>query len=84
MPVLTNERHERFCQAIAVGMNQTPAYIAAGFGARPGRGAAQAAYKLRRKPDVAECIAELGRFRDMRRIMVHERIEREVMPRPWR
>jgi hypothetical protein len=27
MPILNNERHERFCQAIAAGMSQTQAYI---------------------------------------------------------
>ncbi len=31
MPVLTNERHERFCQGIAAGRSQTQAYIEAGF-----------------------------------------------------
>ena len=79
MPVLTNERHERFCQGIAAGMSQTQAYIAAGFSCAPGRGAAQAAHKLRRKPHIAERIAELGRIKDMSRIMMQERREREVI-----
>jgi hypothetical protein len=79
MPVLNNERHERFCQGIAAGMNQTQAYIGAGFGATLGRGAAQAAHKLRQKQQIAARIAELGRIRDMSRIVLQERIEREVI-----
>ena len=68
MPILNNERHERFCQAIAAGISQTQAYIAAGFRSQSGKGAAQSASRLRRKPRIAERIAELRRIQDMSRV----------------
>src|SRR5262245_43423116 len=79
MPILKNERHERFCQAIAAGMSQTDAYICAGFRAKPGKGAAQSASRLRKQPHIAERLAELGRIKDMSRVAQQERMEREVL-----
>jgi phage terminase small subunit len=79
MPKLNNERHERFCQGLAAGMNQTQAYIAAGFRSQPGAGAAQSASRLRRNPVVAARVLELGRIQDMSRYALQEKIEREVL-----
>ncbi len=79
MPVLTNERHERFCQGIAAGRSQTQAYIEAGFRCESGKGAAQSAHRLRKKPHIAERLAELGRIRDMTQVALQEKIEREVI-----
>jgi hypothetical protein len=78
MPILNNERHERFCQAIAAGMSQTQAYIDAGFRCESGKGVAQSASRLRRKPHIGQRIAELRRIQDMSRVALQERIEREV------
>src|SRR5690348_387188 len=78
MPILNNERHERFCQSIAAGMSQTQAYLAAGFQCQ-GTGAAQCAHKLRKKAHIAERLAELGRIRDMTRVALQESLEREAI-----
>ena len=78
MPILNNERHERFCQGIAAGMSQTQAYLAAGFQCQ-GTGAAQCAHKLRKKARIAERLAELARIQDMTRVALQERLEREVL-----
>jgi len=79
MPILSNERHERFCQAIAAGMSQTQAYIDAGFRCKSGKGAAQSASRLRRKPHILQRITELRRIQDTSRVALQERIEREVI-----
>ena len=61
MPELRNAKHERFAQEISRGASATAAYIAAG-GAE--KGAGQSAYRLRKRADVQERIAEIQRERE--------------------
>jgi hypothetical protein len=56
MPVLTNTRHELFCQAIARGISATQSYIDAGYSKN---GAAQSALTLLRNPQITSRIEEL-------------------------
>jgi hypothetical protein len=59
MPVLRNERHERFAQEIARGQNGTDAYLAAGY-ALARDAAARNAYRLRSREDIKTRIDELA------------------------
>jgi crotonobetainyl-CoA:carnitine CoA-transferase CaiB-like acyl-CoA transferase len=58
MPMLTKPRWEKFAQSVAAGQSATQAYIAAGFSRH---GAAQAAYKLLKRPLIADRVIELQR-----------------------
>ena len=40
MPVLSNHKHELFCQNIAIGMGVAEAYVAAGYKPNPGNASA--------------------------------------------
>jgi phage terminase small subunit len=53
---LQNSRQERFIQNVTVGMNQTSAYIAAGYSSR---GAKVAAAKLVRRADISARLSHL-------------------------
>ena len=60
MAALENERHEEFCQLLAVkGLPRWKAYAEAGF--RPGdkRQASKRAYRLLQRPDIQVRLAEL-------------------------
>ena len=57
MPILSNPRHEQFAAFVAGGMSPAKAYAAAGF---TGKGAAQSASRLAKRPSVAARIAELS------------------------
>lgn len=60
MPALSNQKHERFAQAMSLeGAEQRKAYLAAGFHAKTDNAANASASKLIRKPTVAARIAEL-------------------------
>jgi hypothetical protein len=54
MPVLKNPKHEHFAQALAKGMTQEAAYIAAGY--RPNKSAAS---RLAENVNLCERVAEL-------------------------
>lgn len=56
MPVLKNQRHEKFAQRIAKGDAATKAYIAAGFSPKAAK---QNASRLRENEVIGERIAEL-------------------------
>ena len=56
MPTLENARHELYCQNRVSGMNQTHAYIEAGYSEHGGR---SAACLLSAKPNIKKRIAEL-------------------------
>src|SRR6266851_336404 len=80
MPVLRNERHERFAQEVARGKNGTDAYLAAGY-ALARDAAARNAYRLRSREDVKTRIAELaGKKRG--RIAVEQVVESVRTGRP--
>ncbi len=58
IPIPTNPRHRAFVAAFWQGTTATAAYLAAGY--RTGYAAARSsASRLRRRPDVAECILAL-------------------------
>src|SRR6266852_767814 len=59
MPVLRNERHERFAQEIAKGKNGADAYLAAGY-VLARDAAARNAYRLRSRGDIRARIDELA------------------------
>ena len=61
MPELQNAKHERFAQEISRGASATAAYIAAG-GAENSAG--QSAYRVRKRADVQQRIAEIQRERE--------------------
>ena len=56
MPELRNIRHEKFVQGLLTGLNQTQAYIRAGYSER---GAKQSAARLLNNPNVRSRLAEL-------------------------
>ena len=56
MPALKNTRHEHFAQGLAKGLNQTQAYIAAGYSKT---GAEVSASRLLRKANVDARVTEL-------------------------
>ena len=58
MPVLSNTRHEAFCQALAKGMSQTAAYLEAGYECTEAA-AAVAATRLLKHTKVALRVSEL-------------------------
>lgn len=58
MPVLQDPRQERFAQLVANGRTNKDAYMEAGYNVTPQSATAQGS-KMRRKPAVAERIAEL-------------------------
>ena len=58
MPELRNVRREKFVQGLCRGLNQTQAYIAAGYSER---GAKQSAARLLANADVRSRVAELRR-----------------------
>jgi hypothetical protein len=74
MPALTNSRHEQFAAFVAGGMTATRAYSAAGF---TGKGAAQSASRLAKRPSVAARIAELRNISST--VIVHAVIDREFV-----
>ena len=60
MPVLDDDRHERFAQGLAKGLSQADAYIDAGFKSKNRQSAAVAANSLlKKKPDVKDRVSEL-------------------------
>jgi hypothetical protein len=59
MGPLKNPRHEHFASLVAGGMTGTEAYSACGF---TGKGTAQSASRLLKKPAVATRIAELASY----------------------
>lgn len=59
MPVLTNTRHERFCQEILKGSSKGAAYIAAGYKAKSMVVATAAAVRLLANVSVSARIVEL-------------------------
>jgi hypothetical protein len=60
MPILTNNRRERFCQGIAKGLSATEAYRQAGYKGN-GHSAEQGAHQLMRNSEVQVRIGELQR-----------------------
>ena len=58
MPALKRVRHERFAQAIAKGMSQRAAYVAAGYSPKPTTADPEAS-RLTRQPKVEERVAEI-------------------------
>lgn len=58
MPILKNQRHERFAQELAKGKSQADAYNAAGYEAE-GNSAEAAASRLLRNVKISERVAEL-------------------------
>ena len=76
MPILLNPRWEQFAQGIVARRPSTRAYVDAGFSPQ---GAAQAAHKLLRHPQVADRIAELRRMQRQAEIIAAEAREKEVL-----
>ena len=54
MPILTNAKHERFCQALAKGKTADEAYEAAGYTANRGNAA-----RLKANEDIVKRVTEL-------------------------
>jgi hypothetical protein len=75
LPLLPNPRHEQFSRFVAAGMTATDAYAAAGFS---GKGAAQSASRLAKRPDIAARIAELTE-RTTTAITVRAQIDRDMV-----
>lgn len=64
IPVPPNPRHRAFIAALWKGSTATAAYLAAGY--RTGYAAARSsASRLRRRPDVAACIASLQQLANL-------------------
>jgi broad specificity phosphatase PhoE len=60
MPVLSDDRHERFAQGLAKGLSQADAYIDAGFKSKNRQSAAVAANSLlKKKADLKDRVHEL-------------------------
>jgi phage terminase small subunit len=78
MPVLRNERHERFAQGIAKGKNGADAYLAAGY-ALARDAAARNAYRLRSRQDIKARIDDLAGEK-CGRVAVEQVVERRPKP----
>ncbi len=59
MPILTNPRHERFCQELAQGKSATQAYINAGYDVGSDKSANEASSRLSRNVKVQARLREL-------------------------
>lgn len=77
MPILKNARHERFAAALAEGMSQEQAYVAAGFSPKGARGSAcrllQRYARIRKRRD--ELLAERERLRAGAQVAAAARFE---------
>ena len=81
MPALSNQKHERFAQQMALpNAEQRPAYIAAGFTGKTKRSQESAASNLMRRKDIQARVVELRAERERYLAADVERVIREVGP----
>lgn len=73
MPILSNPRHEKFCQELAKGKSASEAYEAAGF-----RGHRQNAHRLITNDDIQARVAELQQKGAERAEITVEQVLREL------
>lgn len=59
MPVLSNPRHERFCQELAQGKSATEAYINAGYDVGSDKSAGEAGSRLSKNVKIQDRLREL-------------------------
>jgi hypothetical protein len=81
VPGLSNQKHERFAQAMAMpGAEQVPAYIAAGFGGKTKRTQESNASVLMRREDIKARIKDIKAERDRDLAVSVDRVVRELGP----
>lgn len=81
MPALSNQKHERFAQQMALpGAEQVPAYIAAGFGGKSKRTQESNASVLMRRDDIKSRIKEIKADRERDLAVSVDRVVRELGP----
>jgi hypothetical protein len=79
MPILNNEKHERFAQELANGANATEAYARAGFARNR-----KSAHKLRHTADVGRRVAELlGQRENIHAQATAAAIEATALTKEW-
>jgi hypothetical protein len=81
VPALSNQKHERFAQAMSLpGAEQVPAYIAAGFGGKSKRTQESNASVLMRRDDIKGRIKEIKADRERDLAVSVDRVVRELGP----
>lgn len=78
VPELKNQQHERFCQEYLVDLNQTQAYLRAGYKPQKGESAMESASRLSRNVKVRARIDELMAERSSRTGVTADRVVREL------
>lgn len=78
MAELKNEQHERFCQEYMIDLNQTQAYIRAGYKPKRKESAGESASRLSKNVNIRARIDELMSERSKRTGVTAERVVREL------
>jgi phage terminase small subunit len=78
MPILSNNRRERFCQGIAKGLSATESYRRAGYKGN-GHVAEAGASEILRNPEVANRLAELQAKAAVRHEISMESLTRDLL-----
>ena len=78
MPELKNQQHERFCQEYMIDLNQTQAYLRAGYKPKKTESAVESASRLSTNVKVRARIDELMAERSSRTGVTADRVVREL------